>query len=219
MSNRALIALVTSVLIGVGATLIHSLNSPDTLTYHIKPSPSPTLIDLPPVPSVIPKNREHLKNKRLTQDRIYREIGETPRIQIYQTVPRTLSDQDLHCLTLNVYYEAKGESLIGMIAVAQVTLNRLDVNYRGQRTLCNIVYDTHQFSWTRSTKQHRKTPTGDSWGQAVLAAQKAVEGLRIAGLEDSLHYHADWIPHPSWSLKMLLNHVIGQHVYLRAFHS
>lgn len=219
MTNRTLIALVSSVLIGVGAAFIHTLTQPDTLLYRIKPTASPALIDLPPVPSVIPKNREHLKNKRLTQDRIYREIGETPRIQIYQTVPRTLSDRDLHCLTLNVYHEARGESLVGMIAVAQVTLNRLDVHYRGQRTLCRIVYDTHQFSWTRSTHKHRKAPTGAAWSTATLAAQKAVEGLRIVGLENSLHYHADWIPHPGWSLKMTLNHVIGQHVYLRDFPS
>lgn len=221
MTNRTLTALILSALVGVGAALIHTLHTPESLHYQIKPTAPPILLDHIHVPlaSTKPVSQEHLKNKRLTQARIHREIGEPPRIRLYRDRSRSLPDQEFHCLALNIYHEARGESFAGMIAVAQVTLNRLDARYHGQGTLCRVVYDAHQFSWTRSITKRKETPTGAPWSTATLAAQKAVEGVRIVGLENALHYHADWIPHPRWSLKMTLNHVIGQHVYLKEFPS
>ena len=220
MTDRTLTTLVLSVLVGVGAAFIYTLHTPESLHYQVKPTAPPTLPDIPPAPPASkPQSRERLKNKMLTQARIHREIGEPPRVRFYRDRPRNLPDREFHCLALNVYHEARGESVASMIAVAQVTLNRLDVHYRGQGTLCRVVYDAHQFSWTRSITKRRETPTGASWSTASLAAQKAVEGVRIAGLENALHYHADWIPHPRWSLKMFLNHVIGQHIYLKEFPS
>lgn len=218
MADRTLIALALSALIGVGVSFNYILHQPDTLHYRIAPAPTPLEYFTVPSPSA-PRNQEQIKNKQRTQARIARELGQVPRIRAYRTQTRKLSDKDFHCLALNIYHEARGESLAGMIAVAQITLNRVDLRYRGQKTVCRVVYDPRQFSWTQHIAKHQKTPTGASWSTATLAAQKAVEGVRIAGLEDSLHYHADWIPHPGWSLKMTLNHVIGQHVYLKGFPS
>ena len=51
------------------------------------------------------------------------------------------------CLARNVYYEARGESLAGQYAVAEVTMNRkASLGY--PKTVCDVVYQRDAFSWT-----------------------------------------------------------------------
>lgn len=54
---------------------------------------------------------------------------------------------NLDCLAKVVYYEARGEGEMGMLAVAWVVLNRvMHPNY--PKTICEVVYQKKQFSWT-----------------------------------------------------------------------
>ncbi|HIE75488.1 MAG TPA: cell wall hydrolase, partial [Gammaproteobacteria bacterium] len=55
---------------------------------------------------------------------------------------------EVGCLALNIYHEARGESHDGQVAVAAVTLNRMQsASYPD--TVCGVVWQPHQFSWTR----------------------------------------------------------------------
>ena len=51
------------------------------------------------------------------------------------------------CLAMNIYGEARGESLEGQIAVAQVTLNRVK-HPAYPDDVCSVVFQESQFSWT-----------------------------------------------------------------------
>jgi spore germination cell wall hydrolase CwlJ-like protein len=53
------------------------------------------------------------------------------------------------CLAMNIYGEARGESLEGQMAVAQVTLNRVE-HPAYPDDVCSVVFQESQFSWTRS---------------------------------------------------------------------
>ena len=53
-------------------------------------------------------------------------------------------DKELHCLSLNVYHEARGEPIQGQLAVAYVTMNRL-VSGRYPDSICNVVWQDRQF--------------------------------------------------------------------------
>lgn len=57
-------------------------------------------------------------------------------------------NRNLSCLARNVYHEARGEPVAGMVAVAQVVVNRA----RDGRDLCSVIYERAagrcQFSWT-----------------------------------------------------------------------
>ena len=80
-----------------------------------------------------------------------REVGE-PHINIPQTNLReiglnidppefdnlhTLSQADIHCLAHAIYYEARGEKFVGMLAVANVIMNRVsDPQY--PKTVCGV---------------------------------------------------------------------------------
>lgn len=48
-------------------------------------------------------------------------------------------------LTLNVYYEARSEPLVGQVAVVMVTLNRANEK---NLTIKDVVKEPYQFSWT-----------------------------------------------------------------------
>lgn len=54
--------------------------------------------------------------------------------------------KQIKCLADNVYNEARGESVLGQKAVAMVTLNRVK---KHNKSVCEIVYEKGQFSWTR----------------------------------------------------------------------
>lgn len=48
-----------------------------------------------------------------------------------------------------IYYEARGEPLVGKQAVAEVVLNRSE---QRNKSVCEVVFEPHQFSWTSHTK-------------------------------------------------------------------
>lgn len=54
---------------------------------------------------------------------------------------------DLDCLAKVIYHEARGEPEEGQVAVAWVVMNRLN-SQRFSNTICGVVYQKSQFSWT-----------------------------------------------------------------------
>ena len=51
------------------------------------------------------------------------------------------------CLALNVYHEAKNQSTIGQIAVAQVTMNRV-YDERYPNNVCDVVKQGLTYKWS-----------------------------------------------------------------------
>ena len=63
---------------------------------------------------------------------------------------RELQDTDRReflCMALNIYHEARGETLVGQRAVAHVILNRKKSG-RFPNTICAVTWQRSQFSWT-----------------------------------------------------------------------
>jgi len=54
----------------------------------------------------------------------------------------------MNCLAIVGYHEAKGESDRGMIAVMQVTMNRVK-SEKFANTICGVVYSPNQYSWSK----------------------------------------------------------------------
>lgn len=135
-----------------------------------------------------------------------------PPVSLYWAEGKSLSARELRCLALNVYHEARGESRAGQIGVAQITVNRAESAFRNKTTICSVVYDTQQFSWTHS-KRHLR-PMGEAWEASLEVAKEVADGLRIRGLETSLFFHATSIRTPHWARHMVPLQAIGQHTYL-----
>ena len=129
--------------------------------------------------------------------------------------------RELTCLALNVYYEARGEPLAGMYAVAEVTMNRV-ASRRHPGTVCEVVYEkkwdrlrkryVSAFSWTEfDIVPH---PEGVQWRQAREAADAVYFRRRPPLVEGALHYHASYIK-PSWAKGEIPIIRIGSHIFYR----
>lgn len=124
----------------------------------------------------------------------------------------TLSKQEKECLLRNIFFEAGVEDIKGKIAVAQVTWNRVKAKRWGS-SVCDVVYAKKQFSWTLEKKKLTKQPQGKLWEESVKAKELFLNGQRVKGVEDSLHYHTDYIKKPVWTKQMPVSVKVGQHIF------
>lgn len=128
-----------------------------------------------------------------------------------QVKPIKLSPKEQDCLARNVYYEAGTEEILGKVAVAQTTLNRVKLGYWGHH-ICDVVYAPKQFSWTRDIRAYEK-PKGPLWEDTKLAVSSVIDnGLRIRQLGKALFYHADYV-NPEWRDDHKRIAQIGTHVF------
>lgn len=131
---------------------------------------------------------------------------------------------DEQCLTANVYFEARGESLRGMRAIADTTLNRTKhTAFKGQDTVCKVVFAKGQFSWTFQLPKKRiqKVLNADLTGfksEDVSAYQKASQVAVQALNNEPMSRLPPWVVNfhtvqssPDWSSKMRYYATIGNH--------
>ena len=128
------------------------------------------------------------------------------------------SDGEYLCLAKNIYHEAKNQSYSGMLAVGQVTINRVQSDYWPD-TICDVVYEgAHkpykcQFSWTCDKKQDYVSVTSKEWQKAMSAAY-AVLSKSVDVVEDATHFHADYVK-PYWADKLELVTKIDNHIFYK----
>jgi spore germination cell wall hydrolase CwlJ-like protein len=118
---------------------------------------------------------------------------------------------ELRCLAGAVYFEAKGESLTGQLAVGRVVVNRAKSG-RFPASYCGVVYQTSQFSFVRG---HSMPPiaTGSlDWREAVAIARIADAGRLRGPAEGALFFHASHVS-PRWRLTRVAR--IDNHVFYR----
>jgi len=129
--------------------------------------------------------------------------------------------KEMRCLALNVYFEARGEQAEGQLAVAMVTMNRLK-NRHYPNSVCGVVWQKWQFSWTHDGKSDRPTDKR-AWKLAQQIARFTY--LRFDKLSDrsrkalditkgALHYYAPRLASPYWAKVHSVTREIGGHVFL-----
>lgn len=118
-------------------------------------------------------------------------------------------DKEFDCLVRNVYYESKSEPRNGKLAVALVTLNRVD-NPKYPNTICGVVYQKGQFSWTRDKKLLKYKINAEQWHAAKSAALEAYMNRGILGQFMATHFHNQTVK-PGWKLKRVAR--IGGHTF------
>lgn len=110
----------------------------------------------------------------------------------------------LMCLALTIYHEARGEPVIGQQAVAEVVLNRAD---KRDKSVCQVVYEPHQFSW--SNKKGVPKPS-ENWDSSVKLARSYLDGDKQTSITNGAQYfHTNSIPLncKAKNVKRIGNHV------------
>jgi len=130
--------------------------------------------------------------------------------------------ETLLCLALNIYYEAGREPEEGKLAVAHVTMNRVnDPSF--PQSVCGVVKQrTHrvegeekiticQFSWY--CEPNKKIPPSNNpyWVDAKQIAKDVLEGKTDDPTKGALYFHATRVK-PNWKhLKRVKQ--IGNHIF------
>jgi spore germination cell wall hydrolase CwlJ-like protein len=124
-----------------------------------------------------------------------------------------------NCLAEAVYHEARGETVYGQTAVAQVIMNRVFSPHYPD-SVCGVVYqNAHrrnacQFSFACSGKPKPVADQG-AWVVAQRIATLALDGrIWEPEIGKATHYHAVWV-NPWWvgTMQRLTSH--GVHVFYR----
>ena len=103
-------------------------------------------------------------------------------------LPDELSSE-LNCLAGAVYFEAKGETLAGQLAVGRVIVARTRSG-RFPTSYCGVVYQPSQFSFVRGGTMPGINRNGRAWANAVRIARIAHEGSWKSPAEGALFFHA-----------------------------
>lgn len=128
--------------------------------------------------------------------------------------PATL-DPEHRCLIENVYYESRGEPLSGQIAVAQVTLNRVR-SKRYPNTICEVVHQPYQFSWTLNKKRKKPDPRSQSWINSARVAFSVLDGyVKEDYSKGAIYFFNPRVVKPRWARTKLVVAEYGGHRFLR----
>jgi hypothetical protein len=122
-------------------------------------------------------------------------------------------DEQANCLATAVYFEARGESLDGQLAVARVVMNRA-ASGQYPSTWCDVVKQPWQFSFVRNGEFPAITDM-DSWKTAQGVARVAMANIVPSLPSNVLWYHANYV-HPSWGSRLTQYERIGAHIFFSA---
>jgi len=141
-----------------------------------------------------------------------------------QNMPRESSAQqeirienEVFCLALNIYFEARSEAEQGQLAVGYVVMNRVADRYY-PNTVCKVVRQGGedrrfrcQFSWWCDGRSDKPLDQ-KAWLKSLQLAISVYFGHSEDPTEGALWYHADYV-NPYWSDALVLGNKIGQHLF------
>lgn len=136
-----------------------------------------------------------------------------------------VAQEEVACLALNTYFEARGEEPDGQFAVAEVVMNRVN-HHNFPNTICGVVKAGRYNSWDNSMPIKDKCAFHwycDRLSDKINNPKSYKKSLNIAKeilyntdykvvVEYALFYHADHIT-PYWADKSKLITSIGNHVF------
>lgn len=127
-----------------------------------------------------------------------------------QAKPETLP-RELDCLAGAIYFEARGESLAGQLAVGRVVVAR-SRSGRFPNSYCGVVFQPSQFSFVRGGTMPTIRRSSASWRTAVAIAQIADADAWDSPVEGALFFHAARVS-PGWRLKRVAR--VDNHIFYR----
>ena len=133
---------------------------------------------------------------------------------------------ELACMATAIYFEARGEPMVGQVAVAQVIMSRV-YDERYPNTICEVVKQGYYYSWNPEIPipdkcqfsfwcdgKPEKIKDEDAYFWATEVAQAVMVGTLYDTTQGATHYHAYYVQ-PSWSKKFTQTVRINDHIFYR----
>jgi N-acetylmuramoyl-L-alanine amidase len=145
-----------------------------------------------------------------------------------------IDKRQIDCMAQALYHEARGETVLGQVAVAQVIINRAHARVYPD-TICTVVYQNAnrrnacQFSFacdgmSDRPREHAAWTKARTLAEAILCVRRCAEGTRALAqplsrltqaMEGATHYHATYV-RPRWARHKRQVGQIGQHIFYRS---
>lgn len=149
-------------------------------------------------------------------------LDNTEIIPVIRVADRFMRDE-LLCLSLNLYHEARGSSQDDQEGTISVVFNRV-INVNWPNNVCDVIWERSwvsyldrtiaQFTWTLDGRgDHPRDRT--AWRSAQQVAYKNyTDPARIDKTNGATHYHALTIS-PKWSKRGFNKIKLGLHMYMK----
>lgn len=121
-----------------------------------------------------------------------------------------MDDEAVRCLAGAIYFESKGESLAGQLAVAEVVLNRTESG-RFPPDVCGVVTQRGQFSFVRNGAIPAIDAGNAAYRRAVAVAKVALADVWHEQVPDALYFNGTRAGHGG-SKRVA---AIGNHAFYR----
>ena len=125
--------------------------------------------------------------------------------------------EEIHCLALNIYHEARSEPVAGQRAVGHVVLNRVS-DKRFPNTICAVIKQggykkRHrcQFSWWCDGRSDEPLEVR-AWQNSKTLARSIFWGFSDDPTYGALWYHTEAVK-PIWRHSLLRGPQIGEHIF------
>ena len=127
---------------------------------------------------------------------------------------------EVECLAKNIYYEARNQNFLGMYAVAEVTLNRVN-DRRWPNDICSVVEQRKivqnqwicQFSWFCDGKSDDPEDS-KTWLKCLTLARNILQGAYGDITEGATHYHSVYV-NPYWADSLNETVTINEHIFYK----
>lgn len=132
--------------------------------------------------------------------------------------PKATGDANFECLAEALYFEARGETVKGQFAVAEVIMNRVRVSQfpdsicgvvnqgTGRRYQCQFTYTCDGRDEVIANKQ--------AYERVAKVARAVIDGAGGSLTDGATYYHTTAV-RPSWSRKFTKTTRIGVHLFYR----
>jgi spore germination cell wall hydrolase CwlJ-like protein len=152
-------------------------------------------------------------------------------VEIETKSPERLAfeEREVFCLAKNMYFEARGEPLMGRLAVAFVTMNRVKSS-RYPSTVCGVIHQGRHdargipirnkchFSWycdgIPDVIQDRTIYNKILTEARYVYTKYYLKDELLDLVEGATHYHADYVQ-PYWTTSYAQTSTIGAHIFYR----
>jgi spore germination cell wall hydrolase CwlJ-like protein len=124
------------------------------------------------------------------------------------------------CTACNIYHESRGENIVGQIAVALVTKNRVKARMY-PNTYCEVVWETRRdakskrkvpmFTWTHDGKRD-KIYNKTRWKLALEIAKQTIDGEIQDFTAGALWFHTTNVT-PYWKKSYHHTLTVGSHAF------
>lgn len=134
-----------------------------------------------------------------------------------------LLESALLCLSLNIFFEARSDTVRSRTAVAEVTMVRAK---NDQKNICNKVYQKGAFGWVernnknsnyylKKVNSHKGPKNKKAWEESKILANNVINGKykRVLPKKATHFYNPKIDPQPRWATQKRYVATIESHKY------